>query len=56
MPSEDDCDSLIETVDILSDPDDVVALRAAIAELERGEVSSECEVRAALVASGRLAE
>lgn len=48
--------ALVETVDILSRPDEVAALREAIAELESGEVSSADEVRAAMVARGRLAE
>jgi prevent-host-death family protein len=54
--SADDYDSLVETVDVLSSPDDVAALATAIAELDTGEVSSADEVRAALVARGRLAE
>ncbi|WP_455133780.1 hypothetical protein [Microbacterium aurum] len=45
----------METVDILSNPDEVAALRTAIAELESGDVSSVEEVRAAMVARGRLA-
>lgn len=54
--SAEDYDSLLETVDILSNPEEVAALRTAIAELESGEVSSAAEVRAALIARGRLAE
>lgn len=53
--SADDYDSLVETVDILSDPDEVAALRTAIAELGSDEVSSAAEVRAAMIARGRLA-
>ncbi len=53
--SADDYDSLVETVDILSDPDEVRALRTAIAELEAGAVSSVDEVRAAMIGRGRLA-
>lgn len=53
--SADDYDSLVETVDILSSPDEVAALRTAIAELESGDVSSADEVRAAMVARDRLA-
>ncbi|PZU49704.1 MAG: type II toxin-antitoxin system Phd/YefM family antitoxin [Microbacterium sp.] len=52
--SAEDYDSLVETVDILSNPDDVAALRTAIAELEAGDVSSADEVRAAMEARGRL--
>ncbi|QOC25174.1 type II toxin-antitoxin system Phd/YefM family antitoxin [Microbacterium hominis] len=52
--SAEDYDSLIETVDILSDPEEVAALRTAIAELEAGDVSSADDVRAAMIASGRL--
>lgn len=54
--SAEDYDSLIETVDILSEPDEVVALRDAIAELEAGDLSSADEVRAAMIARGRLAK
>lgn len=53
--SAEDYDALVETVDILSNPADVAALRTAIAEFESGEVSSADEVRAAMVARGRLA-
>ena len=52
--SADDYDALLETVDILSRPDEVEAIRRGLAELEAGEVSSADEVRAAMVASGRL--
>lgn len=54
--SAEDYDSLVETVDILSSPDEVAALTAAVAELESGDVSSADEVRAAMVARGRLTE
>lgn len=54
--SAEDYDSLVETVDILSSPDEVAALRTAIAELKSGALSSAGEVRAAMVARGRLAE
>jgi len=54
--SADDYDSLIETVDILSSPEEVAALRVAIAELDSEDVSSAEQVRAAMVARGRLAE
>ena len=55
LMSAEDYDALVETVDILSNPDEVAALRTAIAELESGDVSSVEEVRAAMVARGRLA-
>jgi len=54
--SADDYDSLIETVDILSSPEEVAGLRVAIAELDSEDVSSAEQVRAAMVARGRLAE
>lgn len=54
--SAEDYDALVETLDILSSPDEVAALRTAIAELESGDVSSADEVRAAMVARGRLTE
>ena len=54
--SADDYDSLLETVDILSSPDDVAAIRQGLAELDAGEVSSVEDVRAALIARGRLSE
>lgn len=52
--SADDYDSLLETVDILSNPEEVAAVREGLAELTHGELSSAAEVRAAMVASGRL--
>lgn len=52
--SADDYDALLETVDILSRPEEVAAIRAGLADLEAGAVSSVDEVRAALVARGRL--
>lgn len=55
LMSADDYDSLMETVDILSDPEEVAALQVAITELMSGEVSTADEVRAAMVARGRLA-
>lgn len=54
--SADDYDSLIETVDILSSPEEVAGLRVAIVELDSEDVSSAEQVRAAMVARGRLAE
>jgi prevent-host-death family protein len=52
--SADDYDALLETVDILSRPEEVEALRVGLAELEAGQTSTEAETRAALVARGRL--
>lgn len=46
----DDYDSLLETLDILSDPDEIAALRTGLAELEAGDVSTADEVRAATAA------
>lgn len=56
LMSADDYDSLIETVDILSDPVEVTALRAAIAELDSGDVFSADDVRQAMIARHRLSE
>lgn len=52
--SADDYDALIETVDILSRPDEIDAIRRGLAEVEAGEVSSVDELRAAMAARGRL--
>ena len=46
----DDYDALLETLDILSNPDEVEAIRAGLADLESGQVSSADEVAAALAA------
>lgn len=46
----DDYDSLLETLGILSNPHEVAAIRAGLAELEAGEVFTADEVRAALAA------
>jgi antitoxin YefM len=54
--SADDYDALLETVDILSKPEEVEAIRRGLAELEVGETSTEEEVRASLRARGRLRE
>ena len=54
LVSADDYDALVETVDVLSRPEEVEALRHGLADLEAGDVSSADEVRAALVARGRL--
>lgn len=52
--SADDYDALLETVDILSRADDVEAIRAGLTNLEAGETSSAQDVRAAMIARGRL--
>ncbi|WP_207770757.1 type II toxin-antitoxin system Phd/YefM family antitoxin [Microbacterium testaceum] len=52
--SADDYDSLLETVDVLSRPDEVEALREGLADLESSQVSSVDDVRAAMIARGRL--
>lgn len=52
--SADDYDALLETVDILSRPDEVEAIQRGLAELAAGETSTMDEVRAAMIASGRL--
>lgn len=49
----DDYDSLLETLDILSNPAEVQAIRAGLADLDNDEISSAGEVRAGLVARGR---
>ena len=54
--SADDYDALLETVDVLSRADEVAAIRAGLADLEAGRTSTLDEVRAAMVASGRLTE
>jgi len=50
----DDYDALLETVDVLSRPDEVEAIRRGIADLEAGEVSSADEVRRVMIERGRL--
>lgn len=52
--SADDYDSLLETVHILSDPEEMAAIRRGLADLEAGEVSFAEDVRAAMIARGRL--
>lgn len=52
--SADDYDSVLETVDILSRPEEVEAVRHGLAELEAGEVFTADEVRAGMFARGRL--
>ncbi len=51
--SADDYDSLLETLDILSHPDEVAAIREALTG-DAGRRSSLEEVQAELVAAGRL--
>lgn len=51
--SSDDYDSLLETLDILSNPEEVEAIRRADAEFETGETSTLEEVQAALAARRR---
>lgn len=53
--SADDDDALLETVDILSRPEEVEAIRRGLDEIEAGDVSTVDDVRAAIVASGELA-
>jgi antitoxin YefM len=52
--SADDYDSLLETVDVLSRPAEVEAIHRGIQDLDAGETSTADEVRAALIAAGRL--
>ncbi|ABL82184.1 MULTISPECIES: type II toxin-antitoxin system Phd/YefM family antitoxin [unclassified Nocardioides] len=52
--SAEDYDALLETVDVLSRADEVEALRAGLADLEAGEVSTLDEVRVAMQRRGRL--
>ncbi|QSB13869.1 type II toxin-antitoxin system Phd/YefM family antitoxin [Natronosporangium hydrolyticum] len=52
--SADDYDSIMETLDILSDPELVREIRAATAEAEQGEVFSLEEVTEEMRAHGRL--
>ncbi|MFF7684396.1 type II toxin-antitoxin system Phd/YefM family antitoxin [Microbacterium sp. NPDC007973] len=54
LMSADDYDALLETVDVLSRPAEVAAVRDGLADLAAGETSSAAEVRAAMIARGRL--
>ncbi len=54
LMSAEDYDSLVETVDILSRPDEVAAIQRGLADLAAGDVSTVVEVRAALRARGTL--
>lgn len=48
----DDYDSLLETLDILSNPDEVEAIQTGLADVGRGQLSSADEVRTALTTDG----
>lgn len=50
----DDYDALLETLAILGDSETLAAVRVGLAELQSGDTFSAAEVRAAMVASGRL--
>jgi prevent-host-death family protein len=54
LVSADDYDALIETVDVLSRPEEVAALGRALQELRDGDTSTAAEVRASLMARGRI--
>jgi len=48
-----DYESLVETLEVLSDPHAVAQIRTAEAEMNAGEAYDETQVRAALAARGR---
>jgi len=50
----DDYDSLIETLEILADPETMKSLRQGIADLEAGDTFDSAQVLAAMKAAGRL--
>lgn len=50
----DDYDALVETVDILSRPEEVGLIGQGLADLEAGDVSSGDSVRTAMARRGRL--
>lgn len=54
--SADDYDALLETVDVLSRSEEVAALSRGLSELESGDVFTVDEVRAGMIARGRLME
>lgn len=56
LMSADDFDSLMETVDILSRAEEIAAIRRGIDDLETGALSSADDVRAAMIAQGRIVE
>lgn len=49
----DDYDSLLETLDVLGNPDEVEAIRAGVADLERGDITCAGDVRSALAQRGK---
>lgn len=53
-PSSADAGDARETDDVLARPSVVTALLRALDELQRGDTSTEDEVRAALLARGRI--
>ena len=55
MMGADDYDTMVETIEILSDATAVEAIRVGLAEIGAGEVVDEGDVRAAMIAAGRLA-
>jgi len=52
--SADDYDALLETVGVLSRPDEVAAVREGLADLASGKTSSLEDVRTAMIGRGRL--
>jgi antitoxin YefM len=54
LMSADDFDSLVETLDVLSDADLVRHIHAGLRDAERGRVSSHEEVVADLTEAGKL--
>lgn len=54
--SVDDYDSLIETIEILSSPEEMAAIREGVTDIEAGNFATVDEVLASLRKSGRLPE
>lgn len=52
----DDYDSLVETLEILADPETMAGIREGIADLDAGRSVSGDDVRAEMVRLGRLRE
>ncbi|MBI5160051.1 MAG: type II toxin-antitoxin system Phd/YefM family antitoxin [Micrococcales bacterium] len=52
--SAEDYDALIETVEILSRPEDVEEIRSGLEDLVRGDLSPAEEVHEAMVRKGRI--
>ncbi|WP_368497049.1 type II toxin-antitoxin system Phd/YefM family antitoxin [Herbiconiux sp. A18JL235] len=52
--SADDYDTMVETIEILSDAVTVEAIRTGLAEIGSGEVVDIGEMRAAMIEAGRL--